>query len=69
MTAHRNDVNREPLPAEAGETDPLGPIRPPMRSRIGSRALALVGAASVAALAVHVIVDGCSTDTSISNPG
>lgn len=69
MTAqHRNDEHRDPGPIEGDQIDPIGPISPPQRSRIGSRALALVGTASVAALAVHAVLDACSTDTTISDP-
>jgi hypothetical protein len=68
MTAqHPYDENLTP-PSEADQADPIGPVSLPKRSLIGRRALALVGTASIAAYAVQVIIDGCSTDTSISNP-
>jgi hypothetical protein len=67
MTAqHPKDEHHDP--AEAGQADPIGPITTPKRSLIGSRALALVGATSFAAVAVQVITDGCSTITTIGNP-
>ncbi|MDX6282262.1 MAG: hypothetical protein QOH03_3333 [Kribbellaceae bacterium] len=64
MTAqHRNDESLTQAPAHVDQADPIGPITTPIRSKIGSRAMALVGTASVAALAVQVIVDACSTGT------
>jgi hypothetical protein len=64
MTAqHRNDESRAQAPGHVDQADPIGPITTPIRSKIGSRALALVGTASFAALAVQVIIDGCSTGT------
>lgn len=63
MTAqHPNDLPT-PLPANAEQTDPIGPVTLPVRTKIGSRALALVGTASLAALAAHAFIDGCSTPT------
>lgn len=66
MTAqHQHDENR---PADQSDsTDPIGPITLPKRSRIGSRALALVGTASVAAIAVHAFADHCTTLTTIAD--
>ncbi len=55
------------LPADPGNADPIGPISLPKRSRIGSRALALVGTASVAAIAVHAFADHCTTLTTIAD--
>ncbi|TWD79932.1 hypothetical protein FB561_0998 [Kribbella amoyensis] len=43
--------------------DPIGPVTLPKRSPVGRRALALVGTASVAALAVHAVVDGTTLTT------
>jgi hypothetical protein len=51
--------------ADAGQADPIGPVTLPQRSKIGSRALALVGTASVATLAVHAVLAGASTPTTI----
>jgi hypothetical protein len=53
--------------AQAEHTDPIGPISLPKRSKVGARALALVGTASMATLAVHAIMDGCGTPTSIES--
>jgi hypothetical protein len=63
MTAHHETSDQRP--AEAEHTDPIGPITLPKRGKVGARALALVGTASVATLAVHAIMDGCITTTSI----
>ncbi|MEU4391897.1 hypothetical protein [Kribbella sp. NPDC023855] len=68
MTVHDRNDDRDPRPTGGDQIDPLGPISPPKRSRIGSRALALVGTASVATMAVHTVVDGCSTLTTINDP-
>lgn len=61
MTAHTPDDSHttEQTP------DPIGPVELPRRTRLGARAVALVGSASMATLAVHVIVNGYSTETSI----
>lgn len=69
MTAHFNDTPELPAaqPSDDRESDPIGPITLPRRSKIGGRALALVGTASVASLAVHTFLDGCSTPTSIES--
>jgi hypothetical protein len=61
---HPHDEN---LPADPDNVDPIGPITPPKRGRIGSRALALVGTASVAAIAVHAFADHCTTSTTIAD--
>ena len=64
MTAqHPYDETLAPRSTEPDQTDPIGPVTLPIRSRIGSRAMALVGTASLAALAAHVFIDGCSTPT------
>lgn len=52
-------------PAEAEQTDPIGPIMLPKRGKVGARALALVGTASMATLAVHGLVESYITTTSI----
>jgi hypothetical protein len=57
----------ETLPADSDNADPIGPITLPKRGRIGSRALALVGTASVAAIAVHAFADHCTTFTTIAD--
>ncbi|MEV6410876.1 hypothetical protein [Kribbella sp. NPDC051718] len=70
MTAQNSPDQQEPRAAEAGQlgTDPLGPITLPERSRIGSRAFALVGAASVLSIGLAVYVDYVNVTTSVSAP-
>jgi hypothetical protein len=56
----------ENIPAQSDDattTDPLGPITLPKRGKVGARAFALVGTASVAAMAFHAFADGCTTFT------
>jgi hypothetical protein len=69
MTAQHNQpedqVDAQPVDEQS---DPIGPITLPKRSRIGARALALVGTASVLAVGVIEITDGCGTFTTINNP-
>jgi hypothetical protein len=66
MTAqHQLHETPDHCPADAEQTDPIGPITLPKRGKVGARALALVGTASLATLAVHALVDGCITTTSI----
>jgi hypothetical protein len=71
MTAehpHADDLAQRPADADQPDTaqpDPIGPITLPKRSKVGARAMALVGTASVAAFAVHAAIDYCSTDTTI----
>lgn len=61
----RNDENRDQLPADTGTgtMDPIGPVTLPNRSLVGSRALALLGTASVATLAAGDILGGNPTWT------
>lgn len=72
MTAQNSrDEQIEPCPAasEHTGTDPLGPISLPKRSRVGGRAFALVGAASVLAVGALQVLDACETlHTSVSAP-
>lgn len=65
MTAQHDDANSTPAPATEN-VDPIGPITPPKRGKLGSRALALVGTASLAALTAHSVLDGVSTNTTIN---
>jgi len=67
MTAQPNKPEDQ-LAAQPSEdqTDPLGPITLPKRLRVGARAFALVGAASVLAAGVIDVTDGCNTFTTIS---
>ncbi|WP_020391548.1 hypothetical protein [Kribbella catacumbae] len=60
MTAQNPyDEPRDPQPTSS--TDPLGPITLPKRSRVGARAFALVGAASVLAAGALELVENCPT--------
>ncbi|MFI5730062.1 hypothetical protein ACIA49_08095 [Kribbella sp. NPDC051587] len=56
MTAQNHDATndecRDHADQAATETDPLGPIARPTRTRIGARALALTGLVGLAAAAV-----------------
>jgi hypothetical protein len=66
MTAQlHTDDTIDPRPADAGQADPIGPVTLPQRSKIGSRALALVGTAGAAALAMQAVLAGASTPTHI----
>jgi hypothetical protein len=65
MTVPDRNDDHDPRPIEGDQIDPIGPISPPKRSKVGGRALALVGTASFAALAAHAVIDGCSTHTTI----
>ena len=60
MTAQHNQpedqVSAQPVDEQ---TDPIGPITLPTRSRVGSRALALVGTASVLAIGGIGFADAC----------
>lgn len=69
MTAQYNQPEDQVAAQPVDEqTDPIGPITLPKRSRLGLRAMALVGTASALAFGVIEITDGCSTFTSISAP-
>jgi hypothetical protein len=66
MTAQPNHEDHQPA---EDQTDPLGPITLPSRLRIGARAFALVGAASVLAAGVIEITEGCGGPiTTVSAP-
>lgn len=64
MTAqHQNHEN--PISTDAEHTDPLGPINLPKQGKVGARALALIGTASIATLAVYGAADTLGTFTTI----
>jgi hypothetical protein len=68
MTAQYNQPEDQLATQPVDEQpDPIGPITFPKRSRIGARALALVGTASVLAVGVIELTDGCTTLTTIHN--
>jgi hypothetical protein len=66
MTA-QHETHENPTLADAEHTDPLGPINLPKHGKVGARALALIGTASIATLAVYGVVDTCGTFTSIES--
>jgi hypothetical protein len=69
MTAQHNQPEDQLTAQPVDEqTDPIGPLTMPKRSRIGARALALVGAASILAVGVIEVTDGCTTFTTIHQP-
>jgi hypothetical protein len=68
MTAQHNQPEDQLATQQVDEQpDPIGPITLPKRSRLGARALALVGTASVLAVGVVELTDGCTTFTTIHN--
>jgi hypothetical protein len=67
MTA-QNTHDDQPEPHHQPEAaDPVGPIQIPLRSRLGSRANALVGLVGVAAFGIVMATDGSSTWPTISH--
>ncbi|WP_433011277.1 hypothetical protein [Kribbella sp. CA-294648] len=56
-TKKPHDDQLDPQPEEQVGTDPLGPVKMPIRSRIGARAFALVGAASVLSIGMIETTD------------
>ncbi|MGW6279225.1 hypothetical protein [Kribbella sp. NPDC055071] len=67
MTAqHDTQQDPENQPTTTEATDPLGPIILPKRTKVGARALALVGTVGLSAVALASVVDGCITWTTIN---
>ncbi|MFI5711243.1 hypothetical protein [Kribbella sp. NPDC051620] len=66
MTAQQNPPTDPHIQLTDEQADPIGPISLPKRSRIGSRALALVGAASVLALGANALIDQTNVTTTVS---
>ena len=62
MTAqHHNDENLDQRLA-ADQTDPIGPVTLPKRTKVGARAMALVGTVGLSAFAVAAATtEYCST--------
>ncbi len=59
---HDDHLDPQSTGAESvAPTDPIGPIKLPLRSRIGGRALALVGVVGPAAFGIAAMTDGSST--------
>jgi len=54
MTAQHHEEQPEVQQQTADGTDPLGPITLPTRSKIGARAMALVGTVGLSAFAAAV---------------
>lgn len=54
MTAQHNEVQQPDHVQQSEGTDPLGPITLPTRSKIGARAMALVGTVGLSAFAAAV---------------
>jgi hypothetical protein len=70
MTAQNTPHEENLTPDRTGTqpdpaSDPIGPIALTKRSRVGARALALVGTASFATLAVNGFLDACITTVTI----
>lgn len=66
MTAQHPQNNDRLDPQSTGtesadHTDPIGPIKLPLRSRVGGRAFALVGVVGPAAFGIAAATDGSST--------
>lgn len=67
MTAqHRNDDHTDVQPTTPDQTDPLGPITLPTRTKVGARAMALVGTVGLSAFAFATVADAASTWPTIS---
>jgi hypothetical protein len=60
MTAQhdQHDDQFDPQSVDGEQTDPIGPITLPTRSRIGARAMALAGTVGLSAFGVAMITDG-----------
>lgn len=65
MTVQHHDTS-DAEPRGLDQTDPVGPITLPRRSRIGARAMALVGSPIAVAGLVAVITEGPGTFPTIS---
>jgi hypothetical protein len=63
MTAENQPEDLTTVHPTADLADPIGPITLPKRSLIGSRAMALVGAAGVLAIGAMELTDTCGTVT------
>ncbi|MGC4937488.1 hypothetical protein [Kribbella sp. DT2] len=57
MTAHDAHDDRP----ETDEADPIGAPLPPARSRVGSRAMALIGLVGMGAVGLAAATEVCST--------
>ncbi|MEI8407448.1 MULTISPECIES: hypothetical protein [unclassified Kribbella] len=61
MTAQHNEVQQPDHVQQSEGTDPLGPITLPQRSKIGARAMALVGSVGLSAFAAAVAANQYSS--------
>jgi hypothetical protein len=67
MTAqHDNDGQIDIQSTTPDQTDPLGPIVLPTRTKVGARAMALVGTVGLSALGLAAVADAASTWPTIS---
>jgi hypothetical protein len=67
MTAqHDNDGQIDIQSTTPDKTDPLGPIVLPTRTKVGARAMALVGTVGLSALGLAAVADAASTWPTIS---
>jgi hypothetical protein len=72
MTAQHNEAQPEVqsgTPDTIAGTDPIGPMMLPRRSKVGARAMALVGTVGMSAFAVTMMTNGGSTFTTIIEHG
>ncbi|HEY0475506.1 MAG TPA: hypothetical protein VGD34_27735 [Kribbella sp.] len=72
MTAqhHQHDNQFDSQSVGGEQTDPIGPITLPTRSRVGARAMALAGTVGMAAFGVAVMTEAAGgpwTTISIAN--
>ncbi|MDX6260814.1 MAG: hypothetical protein QOH84_2502 [Kribbellaceae bacterium] len=68
QNSHDDPSRQQATGAELQATDPVGEIELPRRSHLGSRALALVGSASVLATTVMAVADFITvSNSSVSN--
>ncbi|MFI5711245.1 hypothetical protein [Kribbella sp. NPDC051620] len=68
QNSQNNPFRQQRTTSEPYDTDSVGDIELPKRSRAGSRALALVGSASVLATAIMAVADCITISTSsVSN--
>jgi len=65
MTAQHDD-SQNVRSSTPDHTDPLGPITLPARTKVGARAMALVGTVGLSAIALAAVTDAASTWPTIS---
>jgi hypothetical protein len=62
MTAQYDETQTD-VQSTPDQTDPLGPITLPTRTKVGARAMALVGTVGLSAIALAAAADGASAIT------